>query len=92
MPFPDQLLQEIRVLLGVYCQDCVLTDAPDGAATDKQMVLIAKSFHGSEAYASHAKLFMQGSGVFSTAFKKKHWRIIEKEMKHGPALMEQARC
>ena len=70
MLFPDQLLQEIRVLVGVYCRDCVMTGASEGAATDKQMVVIGKSFHGSDSYASHAKLFMQGKGVFSSAFKR----------------------
>ena len=66
MSFPDGLLQECRGLVGVYCREGVMTGMPDGAATDKQITMMYKSFHGSTAYASYADNFLRGAGVFSS--------------------------
>ena len=47
-----------------------MTGMPDGAATDKQITMMYKSFHGSTAYASYADNFLRGAGVFESAFNR----------------------
>ena len=56
--------------MGAYCRELVMTGRAEGAMSDKQLLCMFKSFHGSPGYASFAKQLMDGKGVFKEAFER----------------------
>ena len=48
-----------------------MSEKSEGALSAKQIDIVFKAFHGSDAYASYSEQFMKGSGVFESAFDRK---------------------
>ena len=67
---PASLVQEIQNTLAIHCREIVYQAKAKGAKMDKQMEIMFKAFHGTEAHASVLDSFIMGTGLYSEAFDK----------------------